>query len=116
MSLSGCSGSDDDPERDPDILRVAIHFQLYSIAGELDAEFPIDDDASIGQVIACLNKLEERPRIWYENNQFTIGKRTFDVKDEYFKFMGTDEVKANIRFENGRRWVIACLVKQHGMG
>jgi hypothetical protein len=96
---------------DDDVLHVAIQFQLYSLAGEVDAEFRIDEDATIGQLIARLNGPGERPRIWYEKNKFAIGNRVFDFKDPYLRFMNIAEVRKNIRVWNGQRLVYASLVK-----
>ena len=90
---------------------MAIKFQLHSLAGEVDAEFPIDDDATIGQLIARLNVPGLRPRIWYEKNKFAIGNRVFDFKDPYLRFMNIAEVRKNIRVWNGQRLVYASLVK-----
>ena len=92
---------------DDDVLHVAIQFRLYSIAGEVDAEFQIDEDATIGQLISRL----DRPRIWYEKNKFAIGNRVFDFKDPYLRFMNIAEVRKNIRVWNGQRLVYASIVK-----
>ena len=112
--LGSSSGSGDSLQvcrSDDDVLHVAIQFRLYSIAGEVDAEFQIDEDATIGQLIARLNFPDKRPRIWYEKNKFAIGNRVFDFKDPYLRFMSTGEVRKNIRVWNGQRWVYASIVK-----
>ena len=97
-----------------DQIDTRIHLRLWTIGGDLVGSAAVDEDATIGQLRARLNK----PFEWYASHQqFAIAKIHFNFKDEYMPFTRTKIFKEHIRRdEKGLRTLDAVAIVHGARG
>ena len=92
-----------------DEIHSRIHLRLRTIVEDLVGSAEVDEDATIGQLRARLDK----PLEWYAHHkQFVIATTHFNFNDDYMRFTQTKVVKEHIRRdEEGLRTLDATVLQ-----
>ena len=113
VAMSGSAEAQYGSLRD-DEINTRVHLRLRTVGGDLVGSAEVDEDATIGQLRARLNK----PPEWYAHHkQFVIATTHFNFNDDYMRFTQIEIVKEHIRRdEKGLRTLDAVAIVREARG